>query len=101
MARPRHFVQAVAGTSIRTRQRAIEHAFTMFSDVNGALPAARKLVVLSDTDWRAEQTRLLSTVSYVGSWSYRDQLVSFITSSELPKSHILVPTQDQMPDQAG
>jgi len=92
------YVQAVAGASLQTRQRAIEHAFTMFSDVNGALPAARKLVVLSDTDWKSEQTKLLATISYVGSWSYREQLTSFIASSEVPKSHILMPTQDQIPD---
>ncbi len=53
------FVQAVAGTSIRTRQRAIEHAFTMFSDVDGALPTKRKLVVLNESEWKSEQTRRL------------------------------------------
>jgi hypothetical protein len=92
------FVQAVAGTSAQTRQRAIERAFTMFSDVDGALPLARKLVVLSDNDWKSEQTRLLSTVSYVGSWSHRDQLVDFIGSDSHPLSHLLMPSQTEIPD---
>ncbi len=90
------YVQAVAGEGARTRQRAIEHAFTIFSDVNGSLPASRKLVVLSDTEWRAEQTNLLSTVAYVGSWQYRDQFLSFITSAHHPKSHLLIPAQGQI-----
>jgi hypothetical protein len=91
------FVQAVAGASLQTRRRALEHAFTMFSDVNGALPIARKLVVLSDADWKTEQTRLLSAVSYVGSWLHRDDIIGFIASSHRPDSHILMPVQDQIP----
>jgi hypothetical protein len=90
------FVQAVAGANNHTRQRAVEHAFTIFSDVNGTLPAHRKLVVLSDTDWRPEQTNLLSEVAYVGSWLYRDQILSFITSVRHPESHILMPVQSQI-----
>lgn len=93
------FVQAVAGSSTRTRQRAVEHAFTMFSDVNGALEPTRKLVVLSDMEWKSEQTRLLSTVAYVGSWQYRDQFLNFIRSARRPQSHMLMPVQNQMPDE--
>lgn len=95
------YVQAVAGTNIRGRQRALEHAFTMFSDVNGALPVSRKLVVLSAADWKSEQTRLLSTVSYVGSWSYRDNLVDFLSSSGRPSSRILMPAQGSLVEGAG
>jgi hypothetical protein len=90
------FVQAVAGTSKQARQRSIEHAFTMFSDVNGQLPVTRKLVVLSDTDWKPEQTNLLSKVSYVGSWSYRDEIVSFITTARHSGSHLLLPSQTEI-----
>ncbi len=76
-------VQAVSGSNTQTRQRAIEHAFTMFSDIDGALPAARKLVVLSDLDWKSEHTRLLANISYIGSWSHRDHLIGFINSPKL------------------
>jgi hypothetical protein len=86
-------VQAVAGTSKQARQRSIEHAFTMFSDINGQLPVTRKLAVLNEGDWKFEHTNLLSTVSYVGSWSYRDKIVGFITGSERPNSHLLIPSQ--------
>lgn len=91
------FVQAVAGRSVQIRQRAIEHAFTMFSDVNGALAHEQKLVILSEGDWRPEQTKLLSSVAYVGSWSYREQLVRFVRDPTHRKSHILMPLQSEVP----
>ncbi len=91
------FVQAVAGESIQTRQRAIEHVYTMFSDVNGALPKERKLVILNEGEWKPEQTRLLSIVAYVGSWSYREQIVSFVHDPTQRKSRILMPVQEQVP----
>lgn len=90
------YVQAVAGRSIQIRQRSIEHAFTMFSDVNGALPQERKLVILSEGDWRSEQISLLSSVAYVGSWSYRDRIVRFVLDPTQRKSHILMPIQDEV-----
>ena len=88
-------VYAVAGESAQIRQRAVEHAFTMFSDVNGALPPERKLVILNEGDWKTEQTRLLSTVAYVGSWLYRNQIVRFVRDPEHRQSHMLMPVQDQ------
>ncbi|MGH7642034.1 MAG: DUF1828 domain-containing protein [Candidatus Dormibacteria bacterium] len=91
-------VQAVAGESTQTRQRALEHAFTMFSDVNGQLPIERKLAVLSDADWRAEQINLLSNVAYVGAWPYRDEFLGFLTSESYHGSHILMPVQGEMSD---
>jgi Domain of unknown function DUF1828 len=91
------FVQAVAGDSVQIRQRAVEHVFTMFSDVNGALPQERKLVILNEGEWRPEQTRLLSTVAYIGSWSYRDQIVGFVRDPVPRDSHFLVPVQEQAP----
>jgi Domain of unknown function DUF1828 len=90
------FVQAVAGTSKQTRQRAVEHAYTMFSDVDGALPIGRKLVVLSENNWRSEQTALLSSVAYVGSWSYRERLLDFIGGVEGPHSRLLMPNQTEI-----
>lgn len=91
------FVQAVAGKSLQIRQRAIEHAFTMFSDINGHLPAERKLVVLSESEWRSEHTRLLANVAYVGSWTFREQLVNFIRQPSERKIRILMPSQEQVP----
>jgi hypothetical protein len=90
------FVQAVSGNNNQTRQRAIEHAFTMFSDVNGSLSAERKLVVLNEGEWRAEQTRLLATVAYVGSWSYREHLVQFIHNPDQARSRTLMPSQAEV-----
>lgn len=91
------FVQAVAGQSIQARRRSVEHAFTMFSDVNGALTQERKLVILGEGDWRPEQINLLSSVSYVGSWSYRERIVRFILDPKQRRSHILLPIQDEVP----
>lgn len=91
------FVQAVAGKTVQMRQRSVEHAFTMFSDINGALPTERKLVVLGESEWRAEQTRLLATVAYVGSWSNRERLVNFIREPYPRKSPILMASQEQVP----
>jgi Domain of unknown function DUF1828 len=91
-------VQAVAGENLRTRQRSLEHAFTMFSDVNGQLAAERKLAVLNDADWKAEQINLLSNVAYVGAWSYREEFLRFLNSKERGGSHMLMPVQGEMPD---
>lgn len=91
-------VQAVAGESMETRQRALEHAFTMFSDINGQLSTERKLAVLSDANWRSEQINLLSNVAYVGAWPYREEFLGFLTSKKHGKSHILMPVQGEMSD---
>jgi Domain of unknown function DUF1828 len=91
------FVQAVTGQNLQGRQRAIEHAFTMFSDVNGTLPQERKLVILNEGDWRPEQTRLLSTVAYVGSWTYREPLIQFVRNPTSRRSRTLIPIQGEVP----
>lgn len=88
-------VQAVAGANITGRQRAVEHAFTMFSDVNGSLLAEQKLVVLGEGEWKSEQTRLLASVAYVGSWSYREQVIDFIHDPKRFDSRMLGPLQGQ------
>jgi hypothetical protein len=73
------FIQAVAGGRAQARQRAVEHAFTMFSDVNGSLPTEQKLVVLAGgTTWKYQHVELLSEVAYVASWDSRDNLVTHI-----------------------
>ena len=91
-------VQAVAGENVYSRQRALEHAFTMFSDVNGQLPTERKLAVLSDADWKTEQMNLLSNVAYVGAWSHRNAFLGFLNSDNSRRSHILMPVQGEMSD---
>jgi hypothetical protein len=73
-------VQAVTGESLPARRRALEHAFTMFSDIDGQLPTERKLAVLNEGDWRAEQINLLSNVAYVGAWSHRGDFLGFLNS---------------------
>jgi hypothetical protein len=87
-------VQAVAGSSSQARRGSVEHAFTMFSDINGSLRPSQKLVVLSDADWRTEQTTLLASVAYVGHWLYRDSLVEFVSSLPTSSSHLLVPQEE-------
>jgi hypothetical protein len=73
------FIQAVSGGRSQTRQRAVEHAFTMFSDVNGSLPTEQKLVVLAGgTAWKSQHVELLSEVAYVASWDSRETLVAHI-----------------------
>jgi hypothetical protein len=79
------------------RQRAVEHVFTMFSDVNGSLPSERKLVILNEGDWKPEQTKLLSTVAYVGSWSYREQMVRFVRNPTGGQPRVLMPIQEEVP----
>jgi hypothetical protein len=83
-------VQAVAGNSPQARRQSVEHAFTIFSDVNGSMPADRKLIVLSnrEADWSANQVRLLSSVAFVGSWDARDRFTQFI-SGNVPKGRVL------------
>lgn len=85
------YIQALAGGTQQSRNRAVEHGFTVFSDVNGALRLEQKIVVLSDetTDWNPARFNLLATVAYVGSWRSRDRLISFIESKTPLKSQLL------------
>lgn len=77
------YVQAAAGQSTAARQHAVEHSYTMFSDINGHIPVEQKLVVLDDGDasaggWRPEWLKLLSNVAYVGTWTQRDRWTQFV-----------------------
>lgn len=96
-ARPT-YLQAVAGSSIQARQRAVEHSFTMFSDVNGALDPRQKVTILSDQvqEWRAEHVKLLSTVGYVASWGSRDRVVDFIQGQSTIEGRLLFSEEEQL-----
>lgn len=96
-ARPT-YLYAVAGSSQQTRQRAIEHSYTMFSDINGALDQRQKMAVLSDNaqEWREEHIRLLSTVGYVASWESRDRVIDFIRRPSKADSHLLLSRDEQL-----
>ena len=62
------YIQTAAGRNAAAQRTAVEHCYTMFSDVNGHLPSDRTLVVLDDEapEWRPEAINLLSTVAFVG-----------------------------------
>lgn len=60
------YVQTASGQNNAAQKSAVEHCFTMFSDVNGHLPTEQKLVVLDDEttpEWRPEMINLLSGVA--------------------------------------
>ncbi|MGQ0776288.1 MAG: DUF1828 domain-containing protein [Pseudonocardiales bacterium] len=87
------YVQTASGHNIAAQKSAVEHCFTMFSDVNGHLPTERKLVVLDDEvtqQWRPEMINLLSGVAYVGTWTARDQWTEFVWGT-VPESRLMLP----------
>ncbi len=87
------YVQTAAGQNTAAQKSAVEHCFTMFSDVNGHLPTERKLVVLDDEttpQWRPEIINLLSGVAYVGTWTARDQWIEFVWGN-VPASRLMLP----------
>lgn len=90
------FIQAIAGRSAHDRQRSVEHAFTIFSDVNGTVAPEQKLVVLGEGEWKSEQTKLLTIVANVGSWSYRDRMVRFVRNPSQRNAQILLPIQEKI-----
>ena len=88
------YIQTASGRNTAAQRSAMEHCFTMFSDVNGHLPTERKLVVLDDEatpQWRPEIMNLLSTVAYVGTWNARDQWTELVWGT-VPKSRLLLPS---------
>lgn len=91
------YVQTASGRNTAVQKSAAEHCFTTFSDVNGQLPAERKLVVLDDEAspmWRPELIKLLSRVAYVGTWIARDQWTEFVRG-KAPKSRLMLPPERQ------
>ena len=89
------YVQTASGRNNAAQKSAVEHCFTMFSDVNGQLPTERKLVVLDDEttpEWRPEMINLLSGVAYVGTWTARDQWTEFVWGN-VPESRLMLPSE--------
>lgn len=94
-------VQSAAGATEDARQRSVEHALRVFFDINGQVPKRGKLVVVSSMDdqpWRSEDLQLLSEVAYVGSWSERDRVTSFLRGIEIPETPMLVHWQSSIPE---
>jgi hypothetical protein len=89
-------IQSAAGGNADTARRSVEHAFRVFSDINGQVPIHQKLVVLSSGEgwpWPAEEVKLLSRVAYVGGWDERDRVAEFLRGDVLPKEPIMVSWQ--------
>ncbi|MCA1677340.1 MAG: DUF1828 domain-containing protein [Actinobacteria bacterium] len=89
------YVQTASGRNTAAQKSAVEHCFTMFSDVNGHLPTERKLVVLDDEatlEWRPQMINLLSSVAYVGTWIARDQWTEFVWGN-VPESRLMLPSE--------
>ena len=89
------YLQTASGQNNAAQKSAVEHCFTMFSDVNGNLLTERKLVVLDDEatpEWRPEMINLLSSVAYVGTWTARDQWTEFVWGN-LPESRLMLPSE--------
>lgn len=88
----RVYIQTASRQNSAAQRSAVEHCYTMFSDVNGHIPADRKLVVLDDEapEWRPEAVRLLTTIAYVVNWRARDVWTEFVRG-EVPDSRLLVP----------
>ena len=94
------YLQTAAGQNTAAQRSAVERCFTMFSDVNGHLPAERKLVVLDDEatpQWRPEMINLLAGVAYVGTWTARDQWTDFVWGN-LPESRLMLPSEQPILD---
>lgn len=90
------YVQALAGSSLAAKQRAVEHAYTTFSDVNGSLPLSKKLVVGGEIgQWKPERLRLLTNVAYVGSWESRERFTQFILG-DISKEKLLLGKGEQL-----
>ena len=94
------YLQTASGQNNAAQKSAVEHCFTMFSDVTGNLPTERKLVVLDDEatpEWRPEMINLLSGVAYVGTWTARDQWTEFVWGN-VPQSRLMLPSEQPTAD---
>lgn len=92
-------IQSAAGGNADTARRSVEHAFRVFSDINGHLPLRQKLVVLSSGDrwpWPPEEVRLLSRVAYVGGWDEIERVVDFVKGEVVPDEPILLAWQSSI-----
>lgn len=89
------YVQTASGQNTAAQKSAVEHCFTLFADIDGHLPAARKLVVLDDEKappWRPEMFRLLASVAYVGTWAARDRWTEFVWGT-VPETRLMLPSE--------
>ena len=84
------YIQTAAGQNAAAQRSAVEHCYTMFSDVNGHIPTDQKLVVLDDQapTWRPEAIKLLTAVAYVGTWTARQEWTDFVWGT-IPESRLL------------
>lgn len=91
-------IQSAVGGKADTARRSVEHAFRIFSDINGEVPRHQKLVVLSGEGWSwpVEEINLMSRVAYVGGWDERDRVVSFLKGEVVPEEPILVSWQSSI-----
>lgn len=87
-------IQSAAGGHSQTGRRSVEHAFRVFSDINGSVPKDQKLVLLSaDASWPQEDLVLLSGIAYVGGWNDRDRVIAFLRGEVVPDKPLLLPFQ--------
>lgn len=90
----RVLVQAAAGGHGQQGRRSVDHAFRVFSDINGEVSKEQKLVLLSgEESWPPSDLALLSGVAYVGGWNERDQVVAFLRGEHMPENALLIPYQ--------
>lgn len=84
------YVQAAATTSWNS---AFEHAFWTFSllDRMGTIPLEHRLIVLggSESTWGRPRINMLADVAYVGLWSERSRIESFIRGI-VPNERVLL-----------
>jgi hypothetical protein len=92
------YVQALAGGTAQTRNRAVEHTFTMFADVDGTLSPDQKLAVLDGEldKWPEERVTLLAQVCYIGIWRERHLLTEFIARRESAGNRLLLPVEQPL-----
>jgi hypothetical protein len=92
-------IQSASGGKALTGRRSVEHAFRIFSDIDGQVPKDRKLVILSaekHEPWPREDLILLSRVAYVGGWDDRDRVLDFLRGDRVPEEPLLLAWQPSM-----
>lgn len=74
------YVQAVTATSQGLETRSVEHAYTAFADIDGAIPPHQKLAVLGETNeaFEGADLALLETVCHVAAWWDLRRLESYV-----------------------
>jgi hypothetical protein len=91
-------IQGVAGGTSEAGTRSVEHAFTMFSDLNSVYAdRQRKLAVLSDDErgWRPAHVRLLRRVALVADWRRREPISQLVHGGQLSDEQLFELTEQQ------